>query len=134
MCIAWLRSLFRKSFMLDGPGMERRIWSAFTISRCSIRYEPVYIYTVKYDEDVDEAYLCITVSEGQAADKSIRLEGETVSALLNLDLMSLPDAEILDGTFVGLSVTDPNGQVCSKSLSNAMEQEILALITPYIEN
>ena len=137
MCIAWMRSFFgrgkQKPFMLDGPGMERVLWSEFTISRCAVNYEPIYTYTVKHDDIVDETHLYIKVHKGQTADNSIRLESQTVSELFNLNLMSLPDAQILCGTVLGLSITDSNGQVFSKSLSNAMEKEILALITPYVD-
>ncbi len=118
--------------MLDGPGMEKVVLREFTISQCTVRFEPIYTYTVMYDDIVDEAHLYIKVHEGQTVDKSVRLESQTVSELFNLSLMSLPDAQILCGTVLGLSITDSNGQVFSKSLSNAMEKEILALITPYV--
>ena len=136
MCIAWLASLFgcgkEKPHMLDGPGMERVLWSAFTISRCTVQFETVYNYTVKYDDSSDKAELYVKACEGETLEKSIQLDGQTVSALFNLDLMSLPNAEPLDGTVFGLSVTDFDGRVHSKDLSNAMEQEILVLIMPYV--
>lgn len=113
--------------------MERGVWSEFTLSRCSELFELIDSYTVNYDEILDEAYLHIKIYEGQTVEKSIRLETKTVTELFNLDVMSLPDAEALCGTFLGLSVTDLNGQVYRKHLSSQKEKEIRSLLTPYFD-
>lgn len=135
MCMAWLLSLFGcdKGYPVDGPGMEREVWSEFTLSRCSEIFEPIYSYTVNYDETLHEAHLYIKVYESQTIEKSIKLEARTVSELFNLNMMSLPDAEALTGTLAGLSVTDQNGQVVSKHLSSEKEKEILSILAPYFE-
>ena len=132
MCIAWLLSLFgcgkKWPHLLDGPGMERQIWSAFTIARCNEKFEPIYSYTVTYDADTDEAYLC-----GEQEKDDIRLRQETVSELFNLDLMSLPDEGAVSGNFLGLTVFDSMGKARPKRISDAKEEEILALLAPYLE-
>lgn len=56
-----------------------------------------------------------------------------MSALFNLDLMSLPNAEPLIDVMLGLSVADQNGQVYSKQISKSMEEDILALINSYLD-
>ena len=143
MCILSLFSMCgcRKRRLQDGDGMVRALWSEFTISQSSDVYEQNVSYTVKYDEHSGDGYLYTEVpheTKGYPVEKSIRLKPKTVSALLNLDIMSFPDAasyegeeEILDGTFLSFSVTDQNGNVLKKSLSEEMGQEILSLITPY---
>lgn len=135
MCIAWLLSLLGCGMgqPVDGPGMERGVWSEFTLSRCSELFEPIYSYTVNYDDILDEAYLHIKIYEGQTVDKSIGLKTKTLTELFNLEIMSLPDTEPLCRTFLGLSVTDLNGQVSSKNISSQKENEILTLLTPYVD-
>lgn len=127
----FLSSLFGcgEKHILDGPGMERRLWSAFTISRCNEKFEPFYSYTVKYDQVADEAYLY----EGQDEENSIQLRRETVSALHNLNLMMLPDEGAVTGNFLGLTLTDSQGEKYPKSISGAMENEILQLLSPYLD-
>ena len=136
MCIAALLSLFGcgKRFMVDGPGMERELWSEFTISRSSVTYEPVYSYKVIYDDVADEAWIFAKFSDSKAVDINKILTKETVSELFNLNLMALPEAEPLEGTVLGLSVTDSKGNISSKKISAALEEEILALLTPYLED
>ena len=132
MCMAWLLSLFgcgkRKPIMVDGPGMERQIWSAFTITRCDERFETIYSYTVKYDADADTAY----IYEGQE-EACIQLRPETISELMNLDLLSMPDAEPVDGNFLALTVFDAMSQARPKNISSEKEEEILALLATYLE-
>ena len=136
MCLASLLSLFGcgERFKTDGPGMERELWSAFTISRYTVMYEPVYSYRIIYDEIADEAWFSAEFSEGKAVQIDRILTQETLSALFNLNLMALPEAEPLEGTVLGLSVTDAKGNVSSKKISVALEEEILALLTPYLED
>lgn len=132
-----------KKHILDGPGMERQVWREFTISQSSDVYEQNFSYTVKLDENSDEGYLYTEVynyEEGYPEETSIRLEQKTVSALMNLDILSFPneipyesEESILDGTFLSFSVTDQNGTVFKKILSSEQETEILALIMPYKE-
>lgn len=132
MCMAWLLSLFgcgkKKPHMLDGPGMERELWIAFTISRCNERFEIIYSYTVKYDDVSSKAHLY----EGQDEENSIQLRNETIESLISLNLLSLPDEEPVTGNFLGLTVTDSNGQVYPKQISKATEEEILSLIDVYV--
>ena len=132
LCLAWLLSLFGCGTMVDGPGMERAIWSEFTLTRCSETYEPVYRYTVHYDEDLNEAELYIEIHDGRTVDKCVEVDQETLSELFNLNLLALPEADPVDGNFLGLSVTDRNGQTYSKQISSAREEEILALLAPYL--
>lgn len=134
MCIAWLLSLLGcgKGHLVDGPGMERGVWSEFTLSRCSETFETVYRYTVHYDEDLNEAELYIEVYEGRTVDKRAKVDKETISKLYNLDLLFLPEAEPVDGNFLGLSVTDRNGQTYSKQISKAKEEAVLAILAPYL--
>ncbi len=143
MCIAWLLSLFGcgKGHLVDGPGMERGVWSEFTISQSSDVYEQNFSYTVRFDEKLFEAYLYIEVYDykaGYPIEKKIKLKEKTISALFSLDMMSFPDEipyegeeEILDGTFLSFSVTDQNGNVSKKSIPREAAKEILTLITPY---
>ncbi len=136
MCMAWVLSLFGcgRGMLVDGPGMERKIWSEFTLSRVSESFEPLYTYTVNYDESSDKAYLHVSVHEGRSFAQSIPLGSETLSALLNLDLFSLPEAESLEGSFLSLGITDQMGQSFFKEISSSMEQEILILLAPYTED
>lgn len=130
-----------KKHILDGPGMERQVWREFTISQISDVYEQNFSYTVKIDENSGEGYLYTEVynyEEGYPEETSIRLKQKTVSALMNMDMLSFPDEipyeseeSILDGTFLSFSVTDQNGTVFKKILSSEQETEILALIRPY---
>ena len=130
-----------KKHILDGPGMERQVWREFTISQISDVYEQNFSYTVKIDENSGEGYLYTefyNYEEGYPEEISIRLEQKTVSALMNMDMLSFPDEipyeseeSILDGTFLSFSVTDQNGTVLKKILSSEQETEILALIRPY---
>lgn len=132
-----------KKHILDGPGMERQVWREFTISQISDVYEQNFSYTVKIDENSGEGYLYTEVynyEKGYPEEISIRLEQKTVSALMNLDMLSFPneipyesEESILDGTFLSFSVTDQNGTVFKKILSSEQETEILALIIPYKE-
>ncbi len=142
MCVLSMLSLFGcKSHYVDGPGMERGVWSEFTISQSSDVYEQNFSYTVKFDESLSEAYLYTEVpheEKGYPVEKSIPLKQDTVSALFQLDIMSFPDAvsseletEILDGTFLRFSVTDQNGKVSEKIISSEAQEEILVLIAPY---
>ncbi len=135
MCIAWVLSLFGcgRGVLVDGPGVERKIWSEFTLSRVSESFEPLYSYTVSYDESSDKAYLHVSVHEGRTLAQSIPLGSETLSALFNLDLFSLPEAEAVVGNFLGLGITDLMGQSCLKVISSTKEQELLALLAPYTE-
>ena len=132
MCITWLLALFgcgkEKPHMLDDPGMERELWIAFTISRCNERFEIIYSYTVKYDDVSSKAHLY----EGQDEENSIQLRNETIESLISLNLLSLPDEEPVTGNFLGLTVTDSNGQVYPKQISKATEEEILSLIDVYV--
>ena len=130
-----------KKHVLDGPGMERQVWREFTISQISDVYEQNFSYTVKLDENSGEGYLYTEVynyEEGYPEEISIRMEQKTVSALMNMDMLSFPneipyesEESILDGTFLSFSVTDQNGTVFKKILSSEQETEILALIRPY---
>lgn len=131
MCFAGFLLLFGcgKQLIVDGPGMERDVWSAFTIARCTEMFEPIYSYTVKDDENSDGAYLY----EGQTEGNGILIPKETFNALLNLNLLSLPDEGPVTGNFLGLSVTDLSGRVYAKRISNEMENKILALIEPYLD-
>ena len=140
LCMAWLLALLgcgkEKPHMLDGPGMEREVWSEFTISRCSAMYEPIYSYTVKYDEVSDGARLYMEVADdqnGQMIQKSIQLEAEAVWSLINMNLWYFPDEEAVTGNFKSLSVTNSAGQRLYKCLSAADEKEILAIIAPYVD-
>ena len=120
--------------MLDGPEMERNVWSELVIWRSSAMCETVRYYTVKVDPSSDETILYVKLREGKAVGTCIRLEQETFAALFDLDLMALPDEESLCGSLFGLSVTDLNGNVYVKHLSSAMEQEILTLLAPYVDS
>ena len=132
MCIACLLTMLGcRSFIQDGPGMERQLWQEFTLVRYDYTYEPIYSYTVKCDETSYETYLYTKIDN---VEKCIRLESEVVSALFNLNILSFPDTEDVDGTFLGLSVTDADGTVFSKHLSGEMEEEILALLKPYVDS
>lgn len=128
MCIAFLLSLFGcgKGQTLDGPGMERGVWSEFTLMRYSEHFGTVYSYTVKYDSALDEAQL--STADGN----SVPLEKSTINALFALNLLELPASEVQVGTFLDLSVTDQNGQLYNKQIGSAREAEILALLTPYL--
>jgi hypothetical protein len=142
-----LRSLFfrgkKSRFVLDGVGMEREIWRRFTISQSSDVYEQNFAYTVKYDEALDEAHLCVDVYDyraGYPVEKRARLKRDTLNALFCLNMMSFPDEipfeskeKILDGTFLTFFVIDQNGNVLKKRLSYENEQKILGLILPYVK-
>lgn len=148
LCMAFLLSLFgcnKNNYILDGPDMERQVWSEFTISQTSDEYEQNFSYTVKYDETENKGYLHMEVpheTKGYPVEKSIQLDSNTVTELINLNILSFKDkskesgeleAEILDGTFLRFSVTDSNGNVFKKVLSSEAEQKILTLITPYVQ-
>ena len=132
MCITWLFSLLGCSkggpFVVDGPGMERKVWSAFTIARCDERFEPIYSYTVTYDMDRDEAYL----HEGQDEENCVLLRQDTVTELMNLNLLSLPDEGPVTGNFLVLTVFDTKDQAYPKRISKPLEEEILALLESYL--
>ena len=144
MGISILLSIFGcgKRYVTDGPGTEREAWLEFTISQSSDVYEQNYSYTVKLDEESQEYYLSTEVYDyvlGYPDEKSIKLKSKTVNELISLNLLSLPDkeassleAEILDGTFLSLSVTDQNGNSYRKSVSDEKAGEILALLEAYI--
>ena len=133
MCLAWLLSaLGCKGLLVDGPGMERKIWSEFTLSRCTVRYEPIYTYTVQYDEDRDEAYFHVQVHEGQELNKGMMLDKDALSALLNLNMLSYEDAEPIDGAVLGFSVVDTMDQSHDKMISGEQETQILEILDPYL--
>ncbi len=144
MCLLSLFSLFGcgKRHVPDGPGMEREVWAEFTISQSSDVYNQNYSYTVKLDEESNEYYLSTELYDyelGYPDEKSIKLKNKTVNELFSLNLLSLPDkeestleAEILDGTFLHFSVTDQNGKVYKKSISDEKAGKILALLKSYI--
>lgn len=132
---------YKKKHIADSPGMERELWSEFTISQSSDEYEQNFSYTVKFDENSCESYLYLEVphtEKGYPVEKNIRLKRKTTQSLMNLDITSFSDVapsemelEILDGTFLRFSVTDRNGNTTKKALSSEKEKEILELITPY---
>ncbi len=149
MCLLNLLSLLgcgngtgKGGFVADGPGMERELWSAFTLSQSSDVYEQNYSYTVVYDEASGDVQLYTEVPHetmGYPVEVSVRLEADTASKLFNLNLLSFPDAipyeggeSVLDGTFCRFTVTDRNGHESEKLLSSDAEQTILELLAPYI--
>ena len=134
-CIAWLLSLFGcGNGRVDGPDMERKLWSEFTVSKSSVTYEPIYSYKVVYNGPTDDAYLYATIyKDGAPVTKSVLLENETLRALINLNILYLADAQAVDGATLSLSVTDLNGNSFQKSLSSAKEKELLALLDPYVD-
>lgn len=140
----WLLSMLgcghKRAHLQDGPGMERSLWQDFSIWQNSDVYEQNFSYTVKYDEASNVGILYVEKPDeqyGYPVEKSIELGEETVSALYNLDLMSLPNDEskqeenMLDGTVLYFSVTDQQGKVQRKVITEEKGEEILELITPY---
>ncbi|MBR5272237.1 MAG: hypothetical protein IKU25_02435 [Clostridia bacterium] len=114
--------------------MERKLWSEFTVSKSSVTYEPIYSYKVVYNGPTDGAYLYATVyKDGAPVTKSVLLENETLGALINLNILSLADAQAVTGATLSLSVTDLNGNSFQKSLPSAKEKELLALLDPYVD-
>ena len=139
MCISALLSLFgcrnkkNNPLILDGPDMEREVWREFTISASTVTYEPTYSYTVRIDGTSQKGYLDVNYTENGYGESGIELESKTVNALLNLQITEFPDAQSVEGSFIGLSVIDSKGQTLKKSVSSANESEILALIKPYVK-
>ena len=137
MCLAAFLSLFgcnKEKYILDGPGMERELWQEFTISRCSEVYEPIYSYTVKYDDVSSRAYLYIGEYDEAKEQSSIQLKSQTINDLINLRILALPEEGSITGNFLALSVVDSNGKRLHKSVSAAVEKEILSLIEPYVDS
>ena len=137
MCMAFLLSLFRcnkDKYILDGPGMERELWQEFTISRCSEVYEPIYSYTVKYDNASGEAYLYIGEYDEAKEHTSIQLKSQTINDLINMRILALPDEGDITGNFLALSVVNSNGKRLHKRVSAAVEKKILSLIEPYADS
>ena len=147
-CISMLLSLFGcgklKPFILDGPDMERTLWSEFTISQTSDVYEENFSYTVKYDKISGEAYFYTEVpheTKGYPIEKSIQLKSKDLQALININIMSFANVQavesddelILDGTFLKFWVTDSNGEKFNKSVPYEDEKEILKIIKPYAD-
>lgn len=139
MCISALLSLFgcrnkkNNPLILDGPDMEREVWREFTISASTVTYEPTYSYTVRIDGTSQKGYLDVNYTENGYGERGIELESKTVNALLNLQITEFPDAQSVEGSFIGLSVIDSKGQTLKKSVSSENESEILALIKPYVK-
>ena len=135
LCFSWLMSLFGcgEKYILDGPDMERLVCREFTISRCNERYETVYSYTVKLDDQSNENWLCVNVYDGETVGKSIRLESNDVDALHRFNVLNLPEAEMICGSVLGLTVTDSHSKTHPKSVSRANEAEILGILSPYIQ-
>ncbi len=121
----------KNPLIVDGPDMEREVWSSFTLSACTPMYERKYSYTVSYDNTTGKAQLRVDYTDSGAGTGTVELKSKTLEVLLGLNLLSLPEAEALEGSFVGLTVIDRNGQKFQKSISSAMKKEILALIKPY---
>lgn len=131
MCMAWLKSLFGGGkHILDGPNMERPVCREFTMSRCDVRFEVIYSYTVRLEDDL----LCVKTHDGKPVEKSITLRSDDVNTLYKLDLLALPDEDALCGKVLGLTVTDTYRKTSKKSISPVKEAEILAVLAPYIDS
>lgn len=143
-CTLLLIFLFGCGQVVDGPDMERKEWMEFTISQTSDEYEQNFSYTVKYDQDTENWYLCMEVpheTKGYPIEKREVLKSDTIRDLYNLNILSFKDkkkqsseddVQILDGTFLKFSVIDVNGTEYEKELSSEAEQEIITLISPYV--
>lgn len=126
----------KKPFMLDGDGMERRIyWKEFTLSNDSDVYEEIYSLTVTRDEK-DNAFF--SYSHLGEEGKDIPLKHSTLASLLSMDLLNLHDTvpvneeyEILDSGGTTFTVIDDGGSSHKRSIPEEKALKIKKLLFPY---